>query len=727
MSHYGRRNRRLQASGSGARPAPVFGVSVVLGGTLTICCQDAGDGKAAKPHFDMDAYNGGAMRVMGWAHPVITDGRGVSLAAANLPIYLSHWEDMENLIGQTAHVKIEKATGKITASGPLTASRETSPKYAQLMDHAANGFQWQASIGASVQQYEFVDADRQVKVNGQTFTGPVYVARKVTLAHIAVVPLGADTTTRANIAAQGGQGDATMTYEQWLTAQGRKEADLSDDQNKSLRAAYESIKAAGMLPGPVEPGQTPQPANTPPAPPVHASAAPTPPGDDVAALRTARAAEHERIAAVEREAAGHPTILAQAVRDGWTVEKTQLEVLRASRVPDASGLPAIHAGSSGGPTPSGIVEASLVLKYGLVPDQRQLLASYGEQTLTAADKLRRVRLSKIVELVCAQSGTSLPLEVNDQYVRAAFSNQALTGILGNVANKALSAAFMGVNQVAPRISRAASHMNFHAHTIYSMALNGDLQEVGPRGELKHMNLSEESYTRQVKTRGAVLSISRQDLINDELGAFLDMAQRLGRKAALARERATFLALNATGAGSSFFTTAHANYISGATTTLSHASLSSAVQTLRDQTGPDGDPVGIEPKILLVPTALEVTARELCNPNATLIATALGSTAAAKREPQVNIWAGAFRPEVSEWLSKTIGTQAGSSTAWYLLADPADVAAVEISYLNGNQMPTIEFFGLNTDPNVLGVSWQCYWDLGVDLAEYRGGVKSKGAA
>ena len=39
----------------------------------------------------------------------------------------------------------------------------------------------------------------------------------------------------------------------------------------------------------------------------------------------------------------------------------------------------------------------------------------------------------------------------------------------------------------------------------------------------------------------------------------------------------------------------------------------------------------------------------------------------------------------------------------------------------------EFFGLDADPNVLGVTWRVYWDFGVALGEYRAGVKSKGAA
>ena len=705
-------------------------------GTLIISAASS-DGSDKKPTFNLDAYNGGKMSVAGWPYPVVVDGQGVMLVSQGIPIYASHEQTIANLVGQTQEVKVD-GNGRITASGPLTASRESSTTYAQMLDHASNGYKWQSSIGAEVLDYEYVDTGKTATVNGQSFDGPMYISRKTSLNHVAIVPLGADTTTKANIAAQGGNGkEKIMNFEKWLIAQGKDINSLGDDEKAKLQAAFNTLKGAGLLEASTKPAEQPKQGTQPK--PVEAAAD----GDTgITAANAARAANLRRIAAIDQLQASYATVkqidvdgkpvgvaefCASAIEAGTAASEVELALLRASRAPSKSGMPAIHVHAGISDASDKVIEASIALKHHAIGDDKQLVAAYGEQVLEAATKLRGARLSKLIEIVCGNAGVQLPLAVDDAYIRAAFSNTALSGILGNVANKALAASFMSVNQVIPRIARARSHMNFHAHTVYSMALNGDLVEVSPRGELQHMNLSEESYTRQVKTRGAVLRISRTDLVNDELGAFLDMAQRLGRKAALSRERVGFKALNGTGNGESFFTAANGNYISGPATALSYASLGKAVQTMRDQVGPDGDPIGIEPRILLVPTALEVTARELTNPNATLIATALGSNGAAKREPQVNVWAGAFRPEVSEWLGKTIDKVPGSSTAWYLLADPEDVAAVEVSYLNGNDQPVIEFFGLSSEVDTLGVSWRCYFDFGVDMAEFRAAVKSKGGA
>jgi hypothetical protein len=67
---------------------------------------------------------------------------------------------------------------------------------------------------------------------------------------------------------------------------------------------------------------------------------------------------------------------------------------------------------------------------------------------------------------------------------------------------------------------------------------------------------------------------------------------------------------------------------------------------------------------------------------------------------------------------------GSATAWYLLADPNNVAAIEVAFLFGRDTPTVETSEF--DFNRLGMQWRAYMDFGVAKQEYRAGVKLKGA-
>ena len=46
------------------------------------------------------------------------------------------------------------------------------------------------------------------------------------------------------------------------------------------------------------------------------------------------------------------------------------------------------------------------------------------------------------------------------------------------------------------------------------------------------------------------------------------------------------------------------------------------------------------------------------------------------------------------------------------------SAMIVAFLQGKQSPTVEFFGIDADPNVLAASWRVYFDYGAALADYR---------
>jgi hypothetical protein len=621
---------------------------------------DAGaEGTTALPRFRMVAYTGAPMRVVGWRHPVVIDLAGLSIESQARPIRFGH--DPLSGVGHTDAIRVEQ--GQLIASGVV--SRDT-PAAREVVVSSKNGFPWQASVGASVEEFEFIRENQVVHVNGRDYSGPLNVVRKASLGEISFVDLGADGGTSAQVAAQS-------------------QPQVGDNH---VNETSNTIDA--------EPTEAPALA-------VNAASL-------VGDIRAQAASETKRITAIRKLCAGRcDDIEAEAIEHGWSTERTELAVLRASR-PQG---PAIHAASDNA-TPR-ILEAALCMRTGLRVDDQ-----YDGQTLELAERYSKRGFRWCAERICAMHGRSIDADPGTtEWIRAAFSTSELSGIVGNVANKALQAAFQAAASIADRISATRSHTNFHAHTVYSLVLSGELQPVAPDGELKHLSLGEESRTRQVSTRGALLSVTRTDLVNDELGALTENAAALGRKAVHSREKALFTLLNATAAGASFFTTARKNYFEGASTNLSSDSLTTAVRLFRDQTGPDGDPILVEPRLLLIPTNLEQTAKELMNSQFIL-----GPTSA--KTPAVNVWQGSFTPLTSPWLSNANLTGA-STTAWYLFADPSDVPVLEVAYLNGQQTPTVEFFGLDTDPKVLGVTWRVFWDFGVALAEYRAGVKSKGAA
>jgi len=69
-------------------------------------------------------------------------------------------------------------------------------------------------------------------------------------------------------------------------------------------------------------------------------------------------------------------------------------------------------------------------------------------------------------------------------------------------------------------------------------------------------------------------------------------------------------------------------------------------------------------------------------------------------------------------------KAASAKHWYLFAAP--YASTQIAaFLNGQQFPTTEFFGLEQTVERLAVSWRVYFDFGSALCDPRAAVRSKG--
>jgi hypothetical protein len=151
----------------------------------------SGDGATALPRFRMVAYTGGPMRVAGWRHPVIVDLAGLAIPSQSRPIRFGH--DPLAGVGHTDSILIEQ--GQLVAAGVV--SRDT-PAAREVVVSSKNGFPWQASVGASVEEFEFIREGQNVTVNGQQHSGPVNVVRRSSLGEISFVDLGAVAADRSH-------------------------------------------------------------------------------------------------------------------------------------------------------------------------------------------------------------------------------------------------------------------------------------------------------------------------------------------------------------------------------------------------------------------------------------------------------------------------------------------------------------------------------------------------
>jgi len=603
-----------------------------------------------------------------------------------------------------------------------------------IVEQARAGADWQLSIGAEVKDSELVRAKRSV--NGQVHSGPFYHIRKSVLREVSVVAIGADPSTRMNLAASfhlyTGE---EMDFEKWIEENGIDAASLSDGRRAELKAAFEK----GEEPEAVESGETENPA-APEAPkaikaaaaekaeekPAEKPQSPQGAGETLAAAREdARAAvtaERERVAAIQEICAGEfPAVERDAIRLGWSLDEASRKVLAAMR--EARPQASVHtqARSERSATPD-MLEAACALAANLSDPEKH----YSDEVLEGAQRRFRNSIGLqelILEAAWANGYTGRSFRNSREALRCAFSRTLeagvstidIGGIISNVANKFLLEGFFSVERTWRNICAVRNVPDFKTVTSYRLIGRDQYERIAPGGELKHGTLGEESYTNKADTYGLMLSVDRRDIINDDLGAITLVPRKLGRGSGLKINDVFWTEFMD---NASFFTSGNNNYIEGATTALGIDGLTQGETAFMEQVDSDGKPIGVMPALLLVPPALSAVATQL---NKSL---ELRDTTASTKYPVSNPHQGKFRTEVSRYLSNSQYT-GYSAKAWYLLSDPNDLPVIEVAFLNGQESPVIET--AEADFNVLGVQMRGYHDFGCNLQDPRGGLKSKGEA
>jgi hypothetical protein len=391
----------------------------------------------------------------------------------------------------------------------------------------------------------------------------------------------------------------------------------------------------------------------------------------------------------------HSKTIADLTKKVETMEK-----LIATR-DERPAAPAVHVAQQTARNPE-VIEAAFALQGGLPNVEKQ----YDAKTLEAAAKIQRTTsLGEVLLSAAEEGGYTGSRRISAATLRpilaAAWATHSIGGILSATVNKFLLAGFNGVESSWRSISSVRSVNDFKALTSYRLNGGFKFEKVANGGELKNAAASDESRTISADTYGIMTSVTRTDLINDDLGALTAVPQRIGRGGALKLNDVFWASFQD---DSSFFTTGRGNKKTTAGA-LSLANLKAIVTLFRKLKDADGNPVAVEPRVLLVPADIELAAAEIMG-SSLLVG---GSSAG----PDRNVLAGRYEVVSTTYLS--------SAEDYYLLASPADLPVMEVAFLNGVQSPIVET--AEADFNTLGVQMRGYFDFGVSKAEYLAGVKA----
>lgn len=600
-----------------------------------------GEGSDGNRKMTITAYNGGLMNV-GWGLPVGIDLAGLKWRDDNaVPVLCLHeTHSIDAICGQATKVSHDGRT--LTIEADFMPVSEDAKKVHEL---AKAGFRFQASVGVSPSDVLFVGKKESYNLNGAEVKGECYIVRAGTLNEVSIVPLGADGSTETAISAAANQG---------------KEGVMPEEKNKPVEGA--------------------QP--------------------DAATVEAAQTAERERVASLISACKGHEDIMEQAVKEGWTAEKAELACLRAEKAAAEKekveaarpGAPAIIDLKASAPKDAKTVTAAACM--GAAMSDRAVEAAFKGVDLDAAHDLKVSRLSDVFAAFDITYRPGNDAEMS-KALKAAFSSADIPNVLSNIAHKFVLAGFGAVGEGWREISRPVSVTDFKAVKGVRLVMGGLLKPLAKSGELQHVDLSDEARSVQAATKGSIVGITREDLINDDLSVLATIPERFGQMAGRTINKDVFAALSSDGA----------DYGAAVTGALNLANLAAAYAKALEIKDANGDPIGAMPD------------RILCAPGSYLTALNIFQsehlTGAKDEKGKSNVMRGILKPVTSPYLNGT----------GYRLFN-ATFPLVDVAFLNGVQTPVVET--ANADFNQLGIQMRCYYDYGASAGELKAAVYSTGA-
>ncbi|KKN50683.1 hypothetical protein LCGC14_0630320 [marine sediment metagenome] len=296
------------------------------------------------------------------------------------------------------------------------------------------------------------------------------------------------------------------------------------------------------------------------------------------------------------------------------------------------------------------------------------------------------RLNTFIELVSNARGYSARKRA--YLLEEASSTSDFPLLFGNVLERQLLAKYQIARPDWRNYIAAGTQRDFRpSDAIGIFGLQGRLNTVSQRGEYKQdKELGEGKVSITLKKYGRLFGLGWEAMVNDELGAFNDVAQRLA-DAALRTEffQATSLITQSTGPNVLLYGDALTHPIDGATidnlgtSNLDQAGLELAVAALREQKDTDGEPILIESFSLVVPPFKEIAMLKLLRTDLTMVPTTL---ATIRLGPAFSITG-----HVNPYLP-IVDTSGAKNFTWYLFANLSSGRSAQLNFMRGREAPQL---------------------------------------
>ncbi|MGO7364612.1 prohead protease/major capsid protein fusion protein [Rhizobium leguminosarum] len=242
------------------------------------------------------------------------------------------------------------------------------------------------------------------------------------------------------------------------------------------------------------------------------------------------------------------------------------------------------------------------------------------------------------------------------------------------ANRALLDRYNSIPTPIKTLATKRSVRDFRKQTFIRPGEAPRLLEIQEDGELKYGTFGEGNAELQIKSYGRVFALTRQAMINDDLGVFADFIQHFASSTIDTEGDLLFALLSANGFGGvkltdgkNLFHADHEN-LASAGTVIDIASVTAGRKAMRLQKNINGaGTAGVVPAVLLVGPAQETAAEKFV--------TEINATTTSDTNP----FSGKLRVLVENRYT---------GNGWWLFGDPATRPALVWGYLEGYEEPRV---------------------------------------
>lgn len=362
----------------------------------------------------------------------------------------------------------------------------------------------------------------------------------------------------------------------------------------------------------------------------------------------------------------------------------------------------------------------ILVKAGVSNLVEKAAAARGEKVKIDPGEFRGVRNVDLAREALSNMGINCQSRDPEVIVREAMTARSAvitqtTGdfpiLFENAIHRTLQAAYAVTPDTWSRFCGIGSVTDFRPHTRYLRGSFGALDNVNEAGEFKNKpipDLAKEQIS--ATTKGNIINLSRQAIVNDDMQVFSGLAVDLGRAAKLTIEIDVYALLNSNPTmndGQALFHASH-NNLAGSGAAPSVAAFDAIRVAMASQKDISGNEyLDIRPAIGLFPIALGGAVR--------ILNQSQYDPDAVNKLQRPNIVAGLFED--------VIDSPRLSGTAYYAFADPQVAPAIEVVFLNGVTEP---FTDSQEGWRVDGVEWKVRHDYGVGAVNWRSAYKQPGA-